>query len=205
MRNVWRCSPFLTALGTRCISRSFPLPPTRSACSPVSPLSPWLPAPRHTHTQSRPRGRAIQHHTLMHHSVWASPQSRGVRLQRIACGSRGILWKRLVVGRAAAAARSADSGVCWPPLITRPRSRAPRRRRRQLRVRALRTKCDDSQHTEQGTGGEGRVSTRDSGARCKQVQCVAGGPAAEDSHTHLRDCGREWCSWASVNEAPGPG
>ena len=67
-----------------------------------------------------------------------------------------------------------------------------RRRRRQLRVRALRTKCDDSQHTEQGPGGEGRVSTRDSGARCKQVQCVAGGPAAEDSHTHLRDCGREW-------------
>ena len=49
------------------------------------------------------------------------------------------------------------------------------------------------------------MSTRDSGARCKQVQCVAGGPAAEDSHTHLRDCGREWCSWASVNEAPGPG
>ena len=27
VRNVWRCAPFLTVLGTHCISRSFPLPP----------------------------------------------------------------------------------------------------------------------------------------------------------------------------------
>ena len=60
-RNVWRCTPFLTTLGTHCISRSGPSSPTRSAYSPASPLSPWLPAPRHTHTQSRPSDRPLQH------------------------------------------------------------------------------------------------------------------------------------------------
>ena len=53
------------------------------ACWPVSPLSPWLPAPRHTHTQSRSSGRAIKHHTRTQHSVWASPQSRSARLHRM--------------------------------------------------------------------------------------------------------------------------
>jgi len=39
-----------------------------------------LSAQRHTHTQSRPSGRAIKHHTRTQHSVWASPQSRSARL-----------------------------------------------------------------------------------------------------------------------------
>jgi hypothetical protein len=82
-RNVWRCTPFLTTLGTHCISRSGPRSPTRSAYSPASPLSPWLSAPRHTHTQSRPSGRAIKHHTRTQHSVLASPQSRSARLHRM--------------------------------------------------------------------------------------------------------------------------
>ena len=56
-RNVWRCTPFLTTLGTHCISRSGPSSPTRSAYSPASPLSPWLLTPCHTHTQSRPNDR----------------------------------------------------------------------------------------------------------------------------------------------------
>jgi hypothetical protein len=56
------------------------------ACWPVSPLSPWLPAPRHTHTQSRSSGRAIKHHTRTQHSVWASPQSRSAH-----SGGRGKL------------------------------------------------------------------------------------------------------------------
>ena len=60
-RNVWRCTPFLTTLGTHCRSRSGPRSPTRSAHSPASPLSPWLLAPRHTHTQSRPSDRPLQH------------------------------------------------------------------------------------------------------------------------------------------------
>ncbi len=34
----------------------------------------------------------------------------------IACGSRGILWKRLAVGRATATARSTDSGVRRPQM-----------------------------------------------------------------------------------------
>ena len=40
----------------------------------------------------------------------------------IACGSRGILWKRLVVGRASSsvvAAWRVDSGGCWLLLIMR--------------------------------------------------------------------------------------
>jgi len=87
-RNDWRCTPFLTTLGTytlsidrpfivqdyrnkiypfivltetKSISRSGPLSPTRSTYSPASPLSPWLPAPRHTQTQSCPSDRPIQH------------------------------------------------------------------------------------------------------------------------------------------------
>ena len=60
-RNICRCAPFLTTLGTHCISRSGPRSPTRIAYSPASPLSPRLPAPRHTHTQSRPSDCPIQH------------------------------------------------------------------------------------------------------------------------------------------------
>ncbi len=173
--------------GTHSISRSFPLPPTRSACSPVSPLSPWLPAPRHTHTQSRPRGRVIQHHTLMQHSVWASPQSRGARLHRMRVAGNTLEASCCRTFRRRCAKRRLRR-----LLAAADHASASRRTDVALRVRALRTtKCVDSQHRAQGPGGEGRVSTRDSGARCKQVQCVAGGPAAEDSHTHLRDCGRE--------------
>jgi len=46
---------------THCISRSDPRPPTRSAYAPASPLSPCLPAPRHTYTQSRPSDHPLQH------------------------------------------------------------------------------------------------------------------------------------------------
>ena len=82
-RNVWRCAPFLKALGTHCISRSGPRPPTLSSFSPAPPLPPRPPAPCHTHTQSRPSGRSIQHHTRTQHPVWASPQPRGARLHRV--------------------------------------------------------------------------------------------------------------------------
>jgi hypothetical protein len=58
-RNVWRRVSFLATLSH--ISRSDPRPPTRSAYAPASPLSPCLPAPRHTNTQSRPSDRPLQH------------------------------------------------------------------------------------------------------------------------------------------------
>jgi hypothetical protein len=55
-----RLAPFLTVLGTHHISRILPHPPQRMPASPAaapaaaSPPSLWTPAPRHTHTQSRP-------------------------------------------------------------------------------------------------------------------------------------------------------
>ena len=58
--NVWGCAPFLKALGTHCISRSGPRPPTRIAYSPASPLSPWLPNPRHTHTHGPRQQGCVQ-------------------------------------------------------------------------------------------------------------------------------------------------
>ena len=61
VRNVWRCAPFLKVLCAHCISRSGPRPPTRSAYSTASPLSPWLQAPCHTHTQSRPNDHPLRH------------------------------------------------------------------------------------------------------------------------------------------------
>ena len=140
MRNVWRCAPFLKALGTHCISRSGPRPPTRSAYSLASPLSPWLPAPCHTHTQSRPSGRLIQHHTrtfyfnhranrgslpalalrapYMHVSRPTVSQSYHGRTGQVpacvACGSQGILCKRRVV-------RGAVVGA-WSPTLSAWRS-----------------------------------------------------------------------------------
>ena len=60
-RKICRCAPCLIILSTHCISCSFPRPPTRNAYAPASLLSPWLPAPRHTHTQSRPSDRPLQH------------------------------------------------------------------------------------------------------------------------------------------------
>ena len=83
VRNVVRCASFLTVLGTQCISRSFSLPPQCMLAS-LAAVSVWrLPAPRHTHTQSRPSGCAIKRHTRTQHAVWASPQSRSARLHRM--------------------------------------------------------------------------------------------------------------------------
>ena len=64
-RKICRCAPCLIILSTHCISCSFPRPPTRNAYAPASLLSPWLPAPRHTHTQSRPSDRPLQHQDTM--------------------------------------------------------------------------------------------------------------------------------------------
>jgi len=57
------------------------LPP--SACQPAPPLPPLSPAQRHTHTQQRPNGRAIKHHTRTQHSVCAPSQSGGAHPQRM--------------------------------------------------------------------------------------------------------------------------
>ena len=87
--------PFLKALGTHRISQSSPRPSTPSPFSPAPPLPSRLPAPCHMHTQSRPRGRSIQHHTRTQHSVWASPQSRRARLHRMraACyATHSVEW-----------------------------------------------------------------------------------------------------------------
>ena len=87
--------PFLKALGTHRVSRTGPRPPTFSPFSPAPPLPSRLPAPCHMHTQSRPRGRSIQHHTRTQHSVWASPQSRRARLHRMraACyATHSVEW-----------------------------------------------------------------------------------------------------------------
>ena len=83
--------------------------------------------PRVTRTSSRVQAAAQSNTTRVRSILCGRPRSRAVPAS-IACGSRGILWKRLVVGRAAAAARSAYSGICWPPPNTRPGSRAQRRR-----------------------------------------------------------------------------
>jgi len=74
---------FLKALFTHRISRSCPRPPTFSPFSPAPPPPPRLPAPRQTHTQSRPRGRSIQLHKRTQHSVWAPSQSLGAHPQRM--------------------------------------------------------------------------------------------------------------------------
>jgi hypothetical protein len=118
VRNVWRCAPFLTVLGTHCISRSFPLPPQCMLASLAAVSVVAGPASHAAAQSNTTRVRSI---------LCGRPLSRAVPAS-IACGSRGILWKRLVVGRAAAAARRANSGVCWPPPTTRPGSRAQRRR-----------------------------------------------------------------------------
>jgi hypothetical protein len=65
--------------------------------------------PRVTRTSSRVQAAARSNTTRVRSILCGRPRSRAVPAS-IACGSRRILWKRLVVGRAAAAARSAYSG-----------------------------------------------------------------------------------------------
>jgi hypothetical protein len=88
--------PFLKALCTHCISRSRPRPPTFSPFSPAPPPPQRLPAQRQTHTQSRPRGRSIQHHTRTQYSMCAPSQWRGAHPQRMRVA--GILCKLPAVG-----------------------------------------------------------------------------------------------------------
>ena len=92
-----RCAPFLTVLGTHSISRSFPLPPQRMLASLAAVSVAAGPAP-HAHPVASKRLRNQTPHA------------------HAACGSRGLLWKRLSVGRAAATARSTDSGVRRPQM-----------------------------------------------------------------------------------------
>jgi hypothetical protein len=142
-RNVWRCAPFLKALGTHCISRSGPRPPTLSSFSPAPPLPPRPPAPCHTHTQSRPSGRSIQHHTRTQHPAWASPQPRGARLHRVrvagntpeasCCRTRRCRRVKRILRRLPAAAdhasvlprattpRADPRPLCAPALVPHPR------------------------------------------------------------------------------------
>ena len=115
VRNIWRCAPFLKALGTHCIIRSAPRPPTRSAYSPASPpimVESCVPPavhvshsrrrlrgrrPRVTRTSSRVQAAAQSNTTRVRSILCGRPRSRAVPAS-IACGSRRILWKRLVVG-----------------------------------------------------------------------------------------------------------
>jgi hypothetical protein len=60
-RYILRCGQLLATLSTHCISRSVPSPSSRSAYARASPLFPCWPAPRHTHTQSRPTEHPFEH------------------------------------------------------------------------------------------------------------------------------------------------
>jgi hypothetical protein len=86
--NVWGCAPFLKALGTHCISRSGPRPPTRIAYSPASPLSPWLPNPRHTHTHGPRQQGCVQ---CTWHSDWNLSRGRGLRRKSWRRSPRGVV------------------------------------------------------------------------------------------------------------------
>ncbi len=66
--------------------------------------------PRVTRIPSRVQAAVQSNTTRVCSKLCGRPLSRTVPAS-IACGSLGILWKRLAVGRAAAAARSTDSGV----------------------------------------------------------------------------------------------
>jgi hypothetical protein len=63
-RYILRCVQLLATLNTHGISRSVPYPSSPSAYAQASPLSPCWPAPRHTHTQSRPNDHPLRHQVI---------------------------------------------------------------------------------------------------------------------------------------------
>ena len=76
-----RCAPFLTVLGTHCISRSFPLPPQRMLAS-LAAVSVAAGPASHAHpvASKRPRNQTAHAYAVF---CGACPQSRSARLHRM--------------------------------------------------------------------------------------------------------------------------
>jgi hypothetical protein len=72
--------------------------------------------PRATRTPSRVHAAARSNTTRARSILCGRPRSRAVPAS-IACGSRGILWKRLVVGRAVATTPRADPRPLGAPAL----------------------------------------------------------------------------------------
>jgi len=91
----WRLAPFLTVLGTHCISRSFPLPPQLMQGSPAAASVVPGPAP-HAHPAASKRPRNQTPHVHAAHCVGvpaaallpASHAGRGDTLEGLCCLTR---------------------------------------------------------------------------------------------------------------------
>ena len=136
-----RRAPFLTVLGTHCISRSFPLPPQRMPASPASASEAPGPVPHaHPATSKRPRNQTPHVHAarcvgVPAFAMWpASHAGRGDTLEGLCCLTlRRHLARYRLRDREAVPQRQAVPIVApstrAPPGITVSRSReaVPRR------------------------------------------------------------------------------